>query len=102
MSHVRYSIYPLCMSKEGIVFFFTHLKHHKRLPSHNLEYLLIRLQGYIIILYIFILLGSYHRVKNDFCLLKYHYYTQLYTIIVYTIKLFDVLHLSMNIIKTKR
>ena len=30
MSHVRYCIYPLCMPKVGFLYFFTHLKHHKR------------------------------------------------------------------------
>ena len=46
ISPVRYCIYPLWMSKVRSVFCFTHLKLHKRLSGHNLEYHL--LLGYII------------------------------------------------------
>ena len=83
---------------------FTHLRHHKILPSHNLEYhRLIRLHNFnstflyrsfvfmvvnkvYILLFIFILLGSYHMVKSQ---------------LHYKINFLDVLHPLMNIINKK-
>ena len=46
--YIMYYVFLLlCRSKVGIVYFFIHLKHHKRHSSHNLEYhCLLRLHNF--------------------------------------------------------